>query len=113
MPYLLSLHLTDALADYVAADEVDWNYTPLDLDQMMGMPFTDYAKMYTERGPHRIGSTHRKAIYREYTDELSPRSSRVPPSGSTPDFSARCYAPKLVTPSRSFSRTTPLIRGQG
>jgi hypothetical protein len=25
---------------YVAADEVDWNYTPLGLDQMMGMPFT-------------------------------------------------------------------------
>jgi manganese oxidase len=47
------------------------------MDQMMGMPFTDYAKMYTERGPHRIGSTYRKAIYREYTDEtfttLKPR----------------------------------------
>ena len=62
---------------YVAADEVDWNYTPLGVDQMMGMPFMDYAKLYTERGPHRIGSTYRKAIYREYTDEtfatLKPR----------------------------------------
>ena len=62
---------------YVAADELDWNYTPLGVDQMMGMPFTDYAKLYTERGPHRIGSTYRKAIYREYTDEtfttLKPR----------------------------------------
>jgi FtsP/CotA-like multicopper oxidase with cupredoxin domain len=54
---------------YVAADEVDWNYTPLGVDQMMGMPFTDYDKLYTERGLHRIGSTYRKAIYREYTDE--------------------------------------------
>src|SRR5208283_2794777 len=53
---------------YVAADEVDWNYTPLGIDQMMGMPFMDYAKLFTERGPHRIGSTYRKAIYREYTD---------------------------------------------
>jgi hephaestin len=62
---------------YVAADEVDWNYTPLGIDGMMGMPFMDYAKLYTERGPHRIGSTYRKAIYREYTDEtfgtLKPR----------------------------------------
>jgi len=62
---------------YIAADEVDWNYTPLGIDQMMGMPFMDYAKLYTERGPHRIGSTYRKAIYREYTDEtfttLKPR----------------------------------------
>ena len=54
---------------YVAADEVDWNYTPLGVDQMMGMPAMDFAKLYTERGPHRIGSTYRKAIYREYTDE--------------------------------------------
>ena len=64
---------------YVASDEVDWNYTPLGVDQMMGMPFTDYAKLYTERGPHRIGSTYRKAIYREYTDEtfttLKPRAA--------------------------------------
>src|SRR5208282_4606211 len=62
---------------YVAADEVDWNYTPLGVDQMMGMPFMDYAKLFTERGPHRIGTTYRKAIYREYTDEtftkLKPR----------------------------------------
>jgi len=55
---------------YVAADEVEWNYTPLAVDQMMGTPFMDFAKLYTERGPHRIGSTYRKAIYREYTDEM-------------------------------------------
>ena len=33
--------------------------------------------VFTERGPHRIGTTYRKAIYREYTDEtfakLKPR----------------------------------------
>ena len=64
---------------YVAADEIDWNYTPLGIDGMMGMPFMDYAQLYTERGPHRIGSTYRKAIYREYTDEtfttLKPRAA--------------------------------------
>jgi hephaestin len=53
---------------YVAADEVDWNYMPLGIDGMMNMPFEGYAKFFVERGPHRIGSTYRKAVYREYTD---------------------------------------------
>ncbi|HTR23286.1 MAG TPA: multicopper oxidase domain-containing protein [Terriglobales bacterium] len=53
---------------YVAADEVDWNYAPLGTDKMMGMPFMGHSKIYTERGEHRIGTTFRKAIYREYTD---------------------------------------------
>jgi manganese oxidase len=64
---------------YVAADEVDWNYTPLGVDGMMGMPFTGYAQVFTERGPQRIGTTYRKALYREYTDEsfttLKPRGA--------------------------------------
>ena len=55
---------------FVAADEVDWNYTPSGLDNMMGMPFmpTGDEKIHTERGPHRIGTVYRKALYREYTD---------------------------------------------
>jgi FtsP/CotA-like multicopper oxidase with cupredoxin domain len=53
---------------YVAADEVEWNYTPLGIDRMMGMPFMGLAKLFAEHGPHRIGSTYRKAVYREYTD---------------------------------------------
>jgi manganese oxidase len=63
---------------YVAADEVDWNYTPSGVDKMMGMEFTGYSKVFTERGLHRIGSVYRKALYREYTDEsftkLKPRA---------------------------------------
>lgn len=54
---------------FVAADEVDWNYTPSGIDQMMGMEFMGYAKIVTERGPHRIGTTYKKALYREYTDD--------------------------------------------
>lgn len=54
---------------YVAADEVDWNYAPDGVNKMMGMKFEGYAKVFTEQGPHRIGTTYRKAIYREYTDE--------------------------------------------
>lgn len=64
---------------YVAADEVDWNYAPDGMDKMMGMPFmsTGDEKIHTERGPHRIGTVYRKALYREYTDgtftQLKPR----------------------------------------
>ncbi|HEV3481970.1 MAG TPA: multicopper oxidase domain-containing protein [Candidatus Acidoferrales bacterium] len=53
---------------YVAADEVNWNYAPSGRDEAMGMPFDQTSKLYTEPGPHRIGSVYKKAIYREYTD---------------------------------------------
>ncbi len=53
---------------YVAADEVNWNYAPLGRDEAMGMPFDEISKLYTEPGPHRIGSVYKKAVYREYTD---------------------------------------------
>jgi len=63
---------------YVATDEVEWNYAPDGVNKMMGMKFEGYAKVFTEQGPHRIGTTYRKAIYREYTDEsftkLKPRA---------------------------------------
>src|SRR5690349_527096 len=53
---------------YVAVDEVDWDYTPMGVDQMMGMPFDKNAKMYFESDKHQIGRMYRKAVYREYTD---------------------------------------------
>jgi len=53
---------------YIAADEVEWNYAPAGRDEAMGMPFDDISKLYTQPGPHRIGSVYKKAIYREYTD---------------------------------------------
>lgn len=62
---------------YVAADEVEWDYAPSGLDQMTGKPFEGIARSFTERGPHRIGTVYRKAVYREYTDasftKLKPR----------------------------------------
>ena len=54
---------------YVAADEVDWDYAPGGINRMMGMKFEGYSTVFTEQGPHRIGTVYRKAIYREYTDE--------------------------------------------
>jgi len=63
---------------YIAADEVDWDYAPGGLNKMMGMKFEGYSTVFTERGPHRIGTVYRKAIYREYTDDtfshLKPRA---------------------------------------
>jgi FtsP/CotA-like multicopper oxidase with cupredoxin domain len=64
---------------YVAADEVEWNYTPVGVDKMMGMEFTGYSKVFTERGPHRIGSIYRKALYREYMDETFTKLKPRPP----------------------------------
>ncbi len=53
---------------YVAADDLDWDYAPSGIDQMMNMPFEGIAKSYMEHGPHRIGHIYKKAIFREYTD---------------------------------------------
>ena len=53
---------------YIAVDEIEWDYTPMGVDQMMGMPFDKMAKMYVESDKHQIGRVYRKAVYREYTD---------------------------------------------
>jgi hephaestin len=64
---------------YIAADEVDWDYAPGGVNKMMGMKFEGYAKVFIERGPHRIGTVYRKAVYHEYTDstfvQRKPRSA--------------------------------------
>ncbi len=64
---------------FVAADEVDWNYAPAGMDRMMGMPFMGYPKVFVERGPHRIGSVYKKALYREYTDDSFSKLKPRPP----------------------------------
>ena len=53
---------------YVAADEVEWDYAPHNMDHMTGKPFDSRAMIFIERGPNRIGKVYRKALYREYTD---------------------------------------------
>jgi manganese oxidase len=63
---------------FVAADEVEWDYAPGEINKMMGMKFDGYAATFMQRGPHSIGKVYRKAIYREYTDasftRLKPRA---------------------------------------
>jgi FtsP/CotA-like multicopper oxidase with cupredoxin domain len=53
---------------YIAADEVTWNYAPTGIDQVSGKPFDEMERVYAVRSRHHIGSSYRKAIYREYTD---------------------------------------------
>jgi FtsP/CotA-like multicopper oxidase with cupredoxin domain len=63
---------------YIAADEVKWDYAPQGRNMITGQPFTDDENVFVGRGPHRIGSAYKKALYREYTDgsftRLKPRS---------------------------------------
>jgi hypothetical protein len=40
---------------YIAADELDWDYAPTGINQMMNMPFEGMATFFMEQGPHRIG----------------------------------------------------------
>jgi FtsP/CotA-like multicopper oxidase with cupredoxin domain len=55
-------------AYYIAADEVDWNYAPAEMDHMTGKPYDERAQLFVEQGPQRIGRVFKKAVYREYTD---------------------------------------------
>lgn len=54
---------------YIAAEEVDWNYTPNEKDVMMDHEFDGYSKVFTEHKADRIGCTYKKAVFHEYTDE--------------------------------------------
>lgn len=71
---------------YVAADEVEWNYVPSGHDHMTGKPFDSRANIWVERAKNRIGTTFRKALYREYTDatytKLKPREGHWAHLGS-------------------------------
>ena len=62
---------------YIAADEVRWDYAPQGRNMVAGRPFTDDENVFVGRGPQRIGSVYKKALYREYTDgtfaHLKPR----------------------------------------
>ena len=65
---------------YIAADEVDWNYAPLVRNEIAGRPFNDDENVFIAQGPDRIGSTYRKALFRQYTDatftRLQPKDAR-------------------------------------
>ena len=53
---------------YIAADEVDWNYAPAEMDHMTGKPYDQRARIFVENDAGHIGRIFKKAVYREYTD---------------------------------------------
>jgi hephaestin len=63
---------------YIAADEVDWNYAPAEIDHMTGKPYDAVASFFVKNDTGHIGRIYKKAIYREYTDgsfeKLKPRA---------------------------------------
>jgi hephaestin len=65
---------------YIAADEVTWDYAPTGRNVIAGRPFDDDENVFVARGPGRIGSAYRKALFREYTDasftRLLPKDAR-------------------------------------
>lgn len=54
---------------YIAAAEIDWDYTPLGRDGCSGLEFRDDQKVFTEPGWYRPGSKYIKTVYKEYEDE--------------------------------------------
>lgn len=54
---------------YIAAEEIEWNYTPDGKDMMMARSFNPYEQVFAAPAADRIGSTYRKAVFREYTDD--------------------------------------------
>src|SRR5262249_56394110 len=64
---------------FIAADEIEWNYTPDGKDVMMSRSFDAYARVFSEHAPNRIGCTYRKAVFREYTDDTFRTLNLRPP----------------------------------
>jgi manganese oxidase len=53
---------------YIAADEVTWDFAPMNRNLATGKPFGAEEAPWVERGRHRLGKELKKALYREYTD---------------------------------------------
>jgi FtsP/CotA-like multicopper oxidase with cupredoxin domain len=64
---------------YIAVDEIDWDYIPLGINRMTGVPFDKTNSMYVVSGKHQIGRVYRKAVYREYTDATFQTLKKRPP----------------------------------
>lgn len=95
---------------YIAADEVEWDYASLVLNQMKAHEFNEDENVFVENSSDRIGSTYIKALYREYTDdtfsELKPRTSEWQHLGT---LGQSCML-KYVIQSKLYSKNTESIQ---
>ncbi|XP_040469618.1 ceruloplasmin isoform X2 [Falco naumanni] len=57
---------------YIGITETKWNYAPGSTNIVSGQLFAEeeQAGVFLKRGPHRIGSTYKKAVYTQYTNHL-------------------------------------------
>ncbi|XP_032887757.1 ceruloplasmin [Amblyraja radiata] len=55
---------------YIGIREVEWNYAPSGKNVIAGTKIDkdEHASVFLKRGPTRIGSVYKKAVYLEYTD---------------------------------------------
>ncbi|XP_049599397.1 ferroxidase HEPHL1 isoform X1 [Syngnathus scovelli] len=65
---------------YVAVIEDLWDYAPSGKNLLNNVDVADdeHASIFLERGPHRIGSVYKKAMFREYTDATYKQQSPRP-----------------------------------
>eukprot|EP01025_Chloroclados_australasicus_P051430 TRINITY_DN5987_c0_g1_i1.p1 TRINITY_DN5987_c0_g1~~TRINITY_DN5987_c0_g1_i1.p1 ORF type:complete len:1042 (-),score=143.59 TRINITY_DN5987_c0_g1_i1:209-3334(-) len=66
---------------YIAADPIDWDYTPTGLDQCLAnaIAFDEDQKIFVEQTNTTMGSKYLKAIFREYTDDTFTKLVVRPP----------------------------------
>ncbi|XP_062988150.1 ceruloplasmin isoform X2 [Elgaria multicarinata webbii] len=55
---------------FIGILETDWNYAPGTKNIISGKPFSEeeHSGVFLQQGPDRIGSTYKKAVYMQYTD---------------------------------------------
>uniref|UniRef100_A0AAQ5ZYP3 ferroxidase n=1 Tax=Amphiprion ocellaris TaxID=80972 RepID=A0AAQ5ZYP3_AMPOC len=65
---------------YVGIIEDFWDYAPSGKNLLNGKDVEndEHASVFLERGPHRIGSVYKKAMYRQYTDATYSRQAPRP-----------------------------------
>ncbi|VFV28449.1 hephaestin-like 1 [Lynx pardinus] len=66
---------------HIGIVEEYWNYVPQGKNVITGESFSEdkLATLFLERGPNRIGSLYKKAVYRHYTDETYSTEIPKPP----------------------------------
>ncbi|KAK5906909.1 hypothetical protein CesoFtcFv8_004813 [Champsocephalus esox] len=55
---------------FLRIEEVSWNYAPtgMNIIQNLTLQEDEEASVFLKKGPQRIGSTYKKAVYKQYTD---------------------------------------------
>ncbi|XP_034386263.1 ferroxidase HEPHL1-like [Cyclopterus lumpus] len=55
---------------FLRIEEVSWNYAPsgMNIIQNITLQEDEEASVFLKRGPQRIGSTYKKAVYKQYSD---------------------------------------------